>query len=159
MKLNTEKSKIMMFNFTKKYQFIARIYMEDKLLEIVKESTVLGLIIYSDLSWKKNTEKIISKANTSMILIRRLIRFPVEIKDLVMLYGQFIRSILEFNSNVWFSSITQEECNDIGHGFVLIRSQFSVQNNQFAGGTTALQLKLIGQYIDHRLSYWSMSLF
>ena len=106
MKLNTEKSKIMMFNFTKKYQFIARIYMEDKLLEMVKESTLLGLIIYSDLSWKKNTEKIISKANTSMIIIRRLIRFPVEIKDLVMLYGQFIRSILEFNSNVWFSSIS-----------------------------------------------------
>ena len=47
----------------------------------------------------------------------------------------------------------------IGHGFVLIRSQFSVQNNQFAGGTTALQPKLIGQYIDHRVSYWSMSLF
>ena len=113
MKLNTDKSKIMLFNFTKKYQFIPRIHMEDKLLEIVNESTVLGLVISSDLSWKKNTEKIISKANTRMIILRRLTQFPVETEDLVMLNGQFIRSILEFNSNVWFSSITQEESNDI----------------------------------------------
>ena len=61
MKLNTEKSKIMMFNFTKKYQFIARIYMEDKLLEMVKESTVLGLIIYSDLSWERTQRKLFLK--------------------------------------------------------------------------------------------------
>ena len=30
-----------------------------------------------------------------------------------MLYCQFVRTILEFNSNVWFSSITEEEKVDI----------------------------------------------
>ena len=30
-----------------------------------------------------------------------------------MLYCQFIRSILEFNSCVWYSSITEEECEDL----------------------------------------------
>ena len=113
MKLNSEKSKIMLFNFTKKYQFIPRIYLQDELLEIVNESTILGLVISSDLAWKSNTEKIISKANTRMIILRRLSKFPVNISDLVMLYGQFIRSILEFNSVVWFSSITDEESSDL----------------------------------------------
>ena len=30
-----------------------------------------------------------------------------------MLYCQFIRSILDFNSCVWYSSITEEECEDL----------------------------------------------
>ena len=83
--------------------------MEEKLLESIEQTTVLGLIITSDLTWKKNTEHLISKANSRMIILRKLIQFPVPTKDLVMLYGQFIRSILEFNSTVWFSSITNEE--------------------------------------------------
>ena len=31
----------------------------------------------------------------------------------MVLYSQLIRSILEFNSNVWFSSITEEESEDL----------------------------------------------
>ena len=30
-----------------------------------------------------------------------------------MIYCQFVRSILEFNSNVWFSAITEDESEDI----------------------------------------------
>ena len=60
-------------------------------------------MITSDLTWRRNTDTIISRANTRMIILRKLIKFPVSKTDLVMLYGQFIRSILEFNSTVWFS--------------------------------------------------------
>ena len=48
-----------------------------------------------------------------MIILRRLSQFPVETSDLVLLYGQFIRSTLEFNCVVWFSSITEEESSDL----------------------------------------------
>ena len=34
-------------------------------------------------------------------------------EDLVLIYNQYIRSILEFNSNVWFSNLTNEEREDI----------------------------------------------
>jgi hypothetical protein len=30
-----------------------------------------------------------------------------------MIYAQYIRSVLEYNSNVWFSSLTEEEKDDI----------------------------------------------
>ena len=113
MKLNPDKSKVMLFNFTKKYQFAVRLFMDEKLLEIVNQSTVLGLVITADLTWKKNTEMLVRKANSRMLIIRKLIEFPVERKDLVMLYGQFVRSILEFNSNVWFSSISEDESTDL----------------------------------------------
>ena len=82
-------------------------------MEIVSESTILGLIITSDLSWKRNTENIVKKANTRMLILRNLMMFLVPVKDLVIIYCQYIRSILEFNSNVWFSSITKEESDDI----------------------------------------------
>ena len=46
-------------------------------------------------------------------MLRNLIQFPFQIQDLVLIYCQYIRVILEFNSNVWFSTITKEECEDI----------------------------------------------
>ena len=48
-----------------------------------------------------------------MLILVKLKKFSVPRGDLVMLFCQFVRSILEFNSNVWFSSITEEESEDI----------------------------------------------
>ena len=113
MKLNHSKSKVMIFNFTKNYQFSTRIQMNNELLEIVEETTILGLVISNDLTRRKNTENILRKANTRMIIIRNLLEFPIPRKDLVLIYCQYIRVMLEFNSNIWFSSITEEEANDL----------------------------------------------
>ena len=44
MKLNHKKSKVMIFNFTKNYQFATRVYLGDTLLEIEKETKLLGTI-------------------------------------------------------------------------------------------------------------------
>ena len=99
MKLNEDKSKVMIVNFTKNFQFTTRIQM-NTILEIVNQTKILGLIMTSDLTWRKNTENIVSKANKRMIILVKLKKFPVPMKGMVMLYCQFIRSILEFNSNV-----------------------------------------------------------
>ena len=56
---------------------------------------------------------IYSRANKRLFVIRNLRQFPIPMKELVTLYGQFIRSLLEFNSNVWFSSLTEEESEDL----------------------------------------------
>ena len=113
MVLNEEKSKIMIVNFTKKYKFSTRIYMNNTLLEIVNETKILGLILSDDLSWRKNTDYLITKANARMMIVRKLVEFSIPYEDLVNLYCIFIRSILEFNSAVWFSSISEEESHDL----------------------------------------------
>ena len=113
MQLNEEKSKIMIFNFTKKFKFATRIKMNNILLDTVSETKILGLIISSNLSWKSNTNNLVKKANKRMIIIIKLKDFPIPMKDLTMIYCQFIRCMLEFNSNVWFSSITEEESEDL----------------------------------------------
>ena len=45
MKLNTDKSKYMVFNFTRNHQFSTRLHLENQVLEQVKETRLLGLII------------------------------------------------------------------------------------------------------------------
>ena len=49
MKLNTKKTKIIIFNFTKKYQFSTKLSVDDENLEIVREAKLLGTYITDDL--------------------------------------------------------------------------------------------------------------
>ena len=43
--------------------------MKNETLEIVDDSKLLGTIISSDLSWNKNTEEIVKKANQRMRML------------------------------------------------------------------------------------------
>ena len=56
MRLNEKKTKVMIFNHTKNYQFAARIYRIGTLLQTVSGTSLLHTVISSDLTWHKNTE-------------------------------------------------------------------------------------------------------
>ena len=71
MKLNNDKSNIMIFNPSKEFEFSTRIEMEGKILPIVKNAKLLGVIISDDFSWNENTNYIIKKANARMVLLRK----------------------------------------------------------------------------------------
>ena len=72
MKLNVDKSKYMIMNFTKNYQVNSRLYMENKLLEQVKETRLLEVILRDDLSFKSNTEHITRNAYKRMVILHKL---------------------------------------------------------------------------------------
>ena len=44
-----------------------------------------------------------------MTILRKLYEFDIPREDLVQIYTMYIRSVLEYNSNVWFSAIRNEE--------------------------------------------------
>ena len=113
MKLNQKKSKIMIFNFTRNYQFGTRLYLENQLLETVQETKLLGTIISSDLTWWQNTNHLTKKGYQRLEILKKLYEFDVPEVDLVQIYTLYVRSILEFNSCVWHFNITQGENNDI----------------------------------------------
>ena len=113
MQLNEKKSKVMIFNFTQKYQFATRIKLNDTLLETISDTRLLGTIISSDLKWHANTQNITARGYQRMVILRNLYDFDIPREDLVLIYTMYIRSVLEFNSNVWFSSITVEERENI----------------------------------------------
>ena len=113
MALNSSKTKYMVVNFTKKFQFSTRIMLDDRLLEEVQECRLLGLTITNQLSWQKNTDNIVKKANTRMIILHRLYGFNLPVEEMVNIYTLFIRSMLEYSCVVWHSSITEEENRSI----------------------------------------------
>ena len=109
MKLNVEKSNVMIFNETKNYQFATRIQLNETILETVKEAKLLGTIVSSDLTWHSNSQYLTQRGYQRMIILRKLYEFNLPNEDLVQIYTMYIRSVIEYNSNVWFSSITNEE--------------------------------------------------
>ena len=61
MELNLDKTKDMIFNFTKENQFTVLLKTDGKEIEVVNEVKLLGTIITSDLKWEKNITAIIKK--------------------------------------------------------------------------------------------------
>ena len=113
MKLNEKKCKMMIFNRTRNYQFSTRIHVNNTILDTISDTQLLGTIVSSDLTWHKNTRHLTQKGFQRMTILRKLYEFNVPQQDLVMIYCMYIRSLVEYNSNVWFSSITQEEKNNL----------------------------------------------
>ena len=109
MKINSDKSKYMIINFCQSFQFQTRLYIENSMLEQVKQVQLLGVIISDDLTWHANTSMITKKANKRMIILIKLSEFKVKIEDLLQIYKLFIRSVVETSCVVWSSSITKEE--------------------------------------------------
>ena len=113
MKLNGSKTKYMIVNFTYNYQFNTRIFLDNEILDCIEQIRLLGVEFREDLSWKANTHSITRKAFARMSLLRKLVCFGVPREDLVNIYILFIRSLLEYCSEVWHSSITEEEVQDL----------------------------------------------
>ena len=113
MELNLEKTKIMLFNFSKNYQFTTLLSIEDKMIEVVNKVKLLGTTITSDLKWDENVSDLVKRANARLILLRKLSSFKPKIEDMKTIYTSYIRSILDQSCQVWNFSLTPENADDI----------------------------------------------
>ena len=113
MELNRTKSKAMIFNFTRDHQFTSRTTMENMNIEVIKQSKLLGVIICDNLSWDSNTAYIVKRANARMRLLHKLVQFSIPQDDLINIYVLYVRSILEQSCQVWHSSLTLENFQDL----------------------------------------------
>ena len=96
----------MVFNFTRDHQFSTRLHLEDKVLEQVKETRLLGLIINDDLSWHANTQSLVKKANARMLILHNLASFALPVEEMVNIYVLYVWSVLEYSSVVCHRSLT-----------------------------------------------------
>ena len=113
MKINLNKTKLMLFNTCKSLDFEPNINLENCLIELVEEAKILGVIIQSDLKWNKNTEYMVRRASKKLWILRRLKNLGAHQKILVDMYEKHVRSILELAVPLWHSSITEAEKQDI----------------------------------------------
>ena len=113
MKINEAKTKIMLFNNSKKRDFQPEILLEGKKLEVVEQMKLLGVIITSDLKWHENTKHITKKAFSRLWLLRRLKTMGASTATLLDVYCKQVRSVLEFAAVVWNSGLTLENTTQI----------------------------------------------
>ena len=110
MKLNSEKTKVMLFNVAKRSDFMPEIKVKDELqnIEVVEEFKLLGVMVTSDLKWDANTNAITKKAYKRLWMVRRLKNLGLKTSKLVEVYTSQIRSLLEFGAVTWHSMLTKE---------------------------------------------------
>ena len=109
MKLNAKKTKFMVFNPRTSKDFMPAFVVDEKDIEVVEQTRLLGVVLRSDLSWSANTEDIVKRAYKKLWYLRRLKRLGVETPDLIDVYIKQIRSILEYAAPLWHSSISGED--------------------------------------------------
>ena len=108
MKINEEKCNYMLFSRSEE-QFTTRLAVNNVKLDRVSESKILGLYISDNLSWSRNCREICKKAYSRLQMITKLKYVGVSTEDLLDIYILYIRSIAEYCSTVFHSSLTVEQ--------------------------------------------------
>ena len=75
-----------------------------KTISLIEETRLLGVIANDQITWHSNTDHIVKKAYTRMILLYNLFDFGLPMTEMINIYILYIHSILE--SLLWHSSIT-----------------------------------------------------
>ena len=72
----------------------------DQILERVGHANFLGVTISKDLSWKKNVQRITTKATNTRLFLQRNLTFS-DSETRLMCYKTYVRPIVEYASSVW----------------------------------------------------------
>ena len=114
MRLNVEKTKVILFNRSKKYDFMPNCYFNPgENLKVVEELKLLGVIITSDLSWTAHCNYICKRAFARLWMLRRLKPLGANSEELLEVYQTQVRSILEFAVAAWNPGLTLIQRNQI----------------------------------------------
>ena len=113
MQINQKKTFNIQFNFTKDKQFSAEIVLKKEKLQSVSQTKLLGIIITDQLKWNENTKYIVKKANQKMRMLHKFSKFTKNKVHLMHIFKSQVRSVLEYCSTVWHSSLTESDSKDI----------------------------------------------
>ena len=114
MKLNSDKTKVILFTKSRKYDFLPDCYFnKGDLLNVVEEIKLLGVTIRSDLSWSSQCQEMCRKGFARLWMLRRLKPLGANVEELIEIYQTQIRSVLEFAVAAWNSGLTIKQCDQI----------------------------------------------
>ena len=107
MVINQKKTISMSFNFRKSLDFPPIFRIDDgPVLNIEKQSRILGIIISDDLRWSAHVDFMVKRASKKLWQLRRMKLLKLDMNILLDFYCKEVRSILEFGVAVWSSGIT-----------------------------------------------------
>ena len=82
-------------------------------LSYVNEAKVLGLYLENSLKWNTQVDNMLENTNKRLFMLWTLKRFGFSSDELSVVYGGYVRLILEYADAVWHSSITFKQPRDI----------------------------------------------
>ena len=110
MKINQDKSKVMLFNTSWKYDFLPKVTIDgENNLEVVEEMKLLGVIIQSNMKWNSNTQNLCKRGYQRLWMLRNLVKHGAGITDLLDVYIKQCRCLLELAVPVWNPAISHGE--------------------------------------------------
>ena len=87
--------------------------MDNKTMDRIDEVKLLGVWVTTYLDWDKNTRELCKKAFARMTMLTKLKYVGTSQEDLLDIYILYVRSILEYCSVVWHSTLTVQQSDDI----------------------------------------------
>ena len=108
MKINEDKTNYMIFTRSKT-DFTTRLTVNGCKLDQVKVAKLLGVWISEYLSWTRNCQEISKKAYARINMLSKLKYAGMKLEDLVNIYILHIRSVTEYCSSAFHSSLTLEQ--------------------------------------------------
>ena len=112
MKINEDKCNYMVFTRAQE-DFVTRLTVNSCKLDQIPVTKILGVWISQDLGWEKNTTEMCKKAYARISMLTELKYVGVPTEDLIEIFILFIRSVLEYCSVAFHSSLTVEQATDI----------------------------------------------
>ena len=97
----------------KKNTFATRLKLDNKAVERKSEIRHLGVWLSENMSWDKNISEICKKAYARIRMLTKLKYVGTSQQDLVLLYCLHIRSITEYCSTAFHSSLTTKQTNKL----------------------------------------------
>ena len=90
MGINRKKTKVMVFNPCKSWNFIPEIVLDNQEIEMVEKMKLIDVMVKSNLSWTQNTELMTKNAYKRLCSLRRLNVMGTTVpnmKDVFMKWG------------------------------------------------------------------------
>ena len=112
MKINENKTKYMIFNKSQE-KFATRLSMNNKTINRTHEMKHLGVWLSDTLKWDKHISELCKKAYPRLRILTKLKYVGVPIQDLIELYCTFVRSLTEYCSTAFHSSLSLHLSNKI----------------------------------------------
>ena len=112
MLLNENKSNYIIYTRSKQ-AFSTRLKLNDLPLERLSVTKVLGVWLQEDMGWDANTKQICIKAYSRVSILSKLKYAGICTDDLITIYSLFIRSLTEYCSVVFHSSLTLNQTHKL----------------------------------------------
>ena len=142
MAISKNKTKTMLCNSRKKWDFIPELKLDNDDIEVVEEMKIVGFIMRSDMRTSSNTEYLVRKAYKRMWLVRRLKGLGASTSQLVDALQKQVLSVLWLGAPAWFCQTTEQERKDINRvAKVGLRIIFGGSYSGFENALLAAQMR------------------